>query len=161
MAAGLSLEEENVAAFRQRLNEACMLTEEDFVPILYIDALMPMDYPTIGTARQMDALEPFGVGNPKPVFAQKDVRFYDAKPMGKNGQYGRFQACTPNGKRVGIVYFGDFQAFLNWLDGRFGAGSKERLLAGRGDFPISVAYQLGINSYHGSEDLQFLMKSYQ
>ncbi|MBP5281848.1 MAG: single-stranded-DNA-specific exonuclease RecJ [Lachnospiraceae bacterium] len=161
MAAGLSLPEENVAEFRRELNANCQLTDEDLIPCLHIDVPMPMDYATMQLASQIDALEPFGVGNPKPLFAQKDVVFCDCKAIGKNGQYGKFRVRTPQGKRLDVMYFGELERFLDWLDETHGSGSRDLLLSGQGQFAISVAYQIGINSFHGNEELQFLMKSYK
>ncbi|MBR6477528.1 MAG: single-stranded-DNA-specific exonuclease RecJ [Lachnospiraceae bacterium] len=161
MAAGLSLPEENIAKFRRELNANCKLTQEDLIPCLRIDVPMPMDYASKELAREIDSLEPFGVGNPKPLFAQKDVIFCECKRMGKNGQFGKFRVRTPEGKKLDVTYFGDLEAFLAWLDEKFGSGSRELLLAGQGQYRVSVAYQIGINSYHGNEELQFLMKSFQ
>lgn len=160
MAAGLSMEEKDVESFRREVNANCKLSEEDFVPCLHVDAAMPMEYATEDLAGQLEALEPFGVGNPKPVFAQKNVEFLSVSRMGKNGQYGRFQVLTPSGKRISLTYFGELDTFVKWLDETFGMGSSEELFKGRGHFRISVAYQLGMNSFRGRSEMQFLMKSY-
>lgn len=161
MAAGLSLEEEKVGELRRRLNEKCQLTEEDFVPVLHIDAEMPMEYADLTLARQLEALEPFGVGNPKPLFVQRDVTFLSGSRMGKEGKYGRFQVRVPSGTRFTVIFFGDVDAFRNFLDVKYGMGSADRLFAGQGAYSVTVAYQIGIHTYQGKEDLQVLMKSYQ
>lgn len=161
MAAGLSLEEENVEELRRRLNENCTLTEEDFIPCIHVDVPMPMEYVTMDLVRQIDLLEPFGVGNPKPLFAQKDIVFLEGSRMGKTGQYGRFLVKTPGGSRIKLTYFGNVEDFFEYLDEKYGQGSSENLLKGRGDYSMMVAYQIGINAFHGKEEIQFLMKSYQ
>ena len=161
MAAGLSMEEESLEKFRMAVNANCTLTEEDFIPCLHVDVPMPMEYATKELASQLDALEPFGVGNPKPIFAQKDVVFLAGSRMGKNGQYGKFQVVTPGGSKLTLTYFGEMDAFLNWLDETHGSGSSDLLLSGRGNFQVAVAYQLGINSYRGKEELQFVMKAFK
>ena len=74
MAAGLSIEEANVEAFRRQLNENCTLTEEDMIPKIVIDVPMPISYINENLIRQLSVLEPFGKGNAKPVFAQKNLR---------------------------------------------------------------------------------------
>ena len=58
MAAGLSLQEENVEAFRRKLNENCVLTQEDMIEKIVIDVPMPMSYVTIPLIRQLSQLEP-------------------------------------------------------------------------------------------------------
>ena len=74
MAAGLSLPEENVDPFRRMLNENCTLTEEDMAEKVLIDVPMPISYVNMPLIRQLSLLEPFGKGNTKPLFAQKNVR---------------------------------------------------------------------------------------
>ena len=161
MAAGLSLPEENIAEFRKRLNVNCKLEAEDFVPTLHIDAEMPLEYGSMELARQMEALEPFGVGNPRPLFVQRNLIFRKGSPMGKEGKYGRFTAEAPSGRRFSLTFFGSMDSFLKDLDAKYGEGSAQALLSGEGDFAMHVVYQLGINSYHGKEELQYLMKSYR
>ena len=160
MAAGLSLKEENIAIFRQKLNENCKLSEEDFVPTVHIDAEMPMDYATMELARQIDALEPYGVGNPKPLFVQRDLILTSCKRMGKEGKFGRMQAITPGGKRITLVYFGSVDDFLCDMD-EMHDNAAEPLLRGNAQVKVNCVYQLGINSYQGKEELQYLLKSYK
>ena len=74
MAAGLSMREEDIPSFRRELNERCRLREEDFILKVHIDVPMPMDYADERLVDELALLEPFGVGNPKPLFAQKEDR---------------------------------------------------------------------------------------
>ena len=64
MAAGFSLEEANIEEFRRRLNEnaAKRLTEDDFIPRVWIDVPMPFEYITESLIRELELLEPFGRG---------------------------------------------------------------------------------------------------
>ena len=66
MAAGLSLPGDKVEEFRRRINEACTLTEEDFVEKVMIDVPMPIDYITEDLIGQLSLLEPFGKGIQNP-----------------------------------------------------------------------------------------------
>ena len=91
LAAGVSMPEENVDTFRRYLNEHCGLSEEDFVETIHIDVPMPMSYVTTDFVRQLSVLEPFGNGNPKPVFAQKRVRILRGSILGKNRNVGKFR----------------------------------------------------------------------
>ncbi len=70
MAAGLSIEEENIEEFRRRLNQT-VLDDEELRPKIVIDVPMPLSYITKELVEQISLLEPFGKGNTKPVFAQK------------------------------------------------------------------------------------------
>lgn len=84
LAAGLSLKKENLEEFRKQLNERSGLTEADFVSKTMIDVIMPIDDLTQRFIEQIDLLEPFGKGNEKPVFAQKEVSASQAQIIGKN-----------------------------------------------------------------------------
>ena len=84
MAAGLSIEERNIEEFRRRLNEDADLTERDFIPKIWIDVPMPLEYVSEGLVEELRYLEPFGQGNEKPQFAQKDLTIRRARVLGKN-----------------------------------------------------------------------------
>ncbi len=163
LAAGLSLRDSDVEAFRRAINNCAQLVEDDFVPRVHIDVPMPMEYATFQLAKQLSVLEPFGVGNGKPLFAQKDVVFVGAKRIGATGTYARF---TVELRKEGyeateeMMFFGDVNAFCVFLDEKYGANSSAQLFEGKGRFRISVTYQIGINSYRGRESLQFIMQNY-
>lgn len=160
MAAGLSMREEDVEAFRRDLNRNCRLEPEDFIPKVHIDVPMPIDYGDMGLAEELELLEPFGVGNPRPLFAHKNLIFLTGHKMGANQTCARYQVRTETGARRQIVFFGDLERFGAFLEERFGPGSQEALYAGRGNFPVSVAYQLGKNTYRGNTELQYVMQHY-
>ena len=68
MAAGASVRRENLDALRERLNEEARLTKEDLTEKIYIDVPMPLCRADLALAKQLEQLEPFGTGNPKPLF---------------------------------------------------------------------------------------------
>lgn len=160
MAAGLSMREEDIPALRRELNERCALQEADFIPKVHIDVPMPLDYADDRIADELLLLEPFGVGNPKPLFAQKNLLFRAGYKMGANKTCARYLVETPEGNQKQLVFFGDLEAFGSFLEERFGAGSEEALYAGRGNCRISVVYQLGKNTYRGRTELQYVMQYY-
>ena len=160
LAAGLSMREEDIESLRVTLNEQASLTEEDFIPKVHIDVPMPLIYADRRLAEELELLEPFGVGNPKPLFAQKGLTFQAGFKMGANKTFARFRVRTPEGEGRQLVYFGDLEKFGDFLNSKFGMGSEEILYSGRGSFLISVAYQLGINTYKGKTELQYVMQYY-
>ncbi len=160
MAAGLSMREEDIALLRKKLNENCTLKEEDFVSSVHIDVPMPLSYANEQLAAQLELLEPFGVGNPKPLFAQKDVIFRAGYHMGKNGAFSRFQVQTPEGDNVFLVYFGDGARFEAFLDEKYGPGSCAALFQGGVRLKVSVVYQLNRNTYKGHTQVQYVMTNY-
>lgn len=160
LAAGLSMREEDIEPLRKALNEQAALTEEDFIPRVHIDVPMPLVYADEGLAGELELLEPFGVGNPKPLFAQKELVFQAGFKMGANRTCARFRVRTPEGETRQLVFFGDLEKFGAFLNERWGHGSEEALYAGRGNFPVSVAYQLGLNTFRGKTELQYIMQYY-
>lgn len=160
MAAGLSMREEDIEPLRQALNRNCQMTEEDFIPKVHIDVPMPLDYAGEELADQLEFLGPFGVGNPKPLFAQKDLSFLTGYLMGANKNVARYRVKTPEGNIRQLVFFGDVGGFDRFLDEKYGPGSAESLYAGDASLKVSVAYQLGKNIYKGKTELQYVMQHY-
>lgn len=73
MAAGCSMQRENVDIFRKRLNDRCTLTKKDLQPKIRIDVPMTLEYLSEKLIHEFSVLEPFGKGNEKPVFADKEL----------------------------------------------------------------------------------------
>lgn len=161
MAAGVSMPEENVEAFRTYLNAHSGLTDADLEEVIHIDVPMPMSYVTIDFVRQLSLLEPFGNGNPKPVFAQKDVRVCRGRILGKNRNVGKYRVADGNGREYDMMYFGDLEKWHAFLTDHFGQKETDRLYAGGSSaIVISVIYYPDINVYRGVESLQMVMQDY-
>lgn len=162
LAAGLSLPEENVELFRKALNNNCTLTDADFEEKVLIDVPMPMDYATIELVRELELLEPFGNGNPKPQFAHKDIKLISGRILGTNKNVGKYLVESAERKRFDMMYFGDLEAFDLFLRKKFGLDKVGRLYSGGTEgIEISVVYYPDINEYRGNESLQMVMKYYQ
>lgn len=144
LAAGLSLEAGRVEEFRKRINEACTLTEEDFVERVMIDVPMPIDYISKELLSQIKLLEPYGNGNRKPLFAQKGLVFEQARVLGKNANVVKGKLRSPSGIVYDGVYFGDGPAFLERLSR---SGEK-----------VDVVYTPEENTYRGSTSIQVEIK---
>ena len=164
MAAGLSLaKEEDINIFRKRLNENCTLTEEDFEEIIHIDVALPFSYVDFSFVRELTLLEPFGVGNPKPLFAQKQVSLLSGKVLGKNKNVGKYLIADEQGKTYDMIYFGDIEKLNAFLAEKFGQERTQMLYQRRishGEAVISMAYYPDINSFAGRESLQMVMQYY-
>ena len=145
MAAGLSLPEENVSLLRKRLNEQCNLKEEDLIPKVIIDVPMPISYISTKLVEQLSLLEPFGKGNTKPLFAQKNVRAINSRVIGKNHNVTKLQLMDEQGYVIEAVYFGNIPEFMDFLSARD---------------KISVTYYPEINRYQGRETLQVIIQNY-
>ena len=160
LAAGLSMHEEDIEALRTALNESSRLSDEDFIPKVHIDVPMPLVYADESLVMELERLEPFGVGNPKPLFAQKELCFVSGTRMGANKSFARFTVKTPEGEQRQLVFFGDLDRFDRFIRGKFGEDCEERLYEGKGEFLISVVYQLGLNTYRGKTEVQYIMQHY-
>jgi single-stranded-DNA-specific exonuclease len=159
LAAGLSMEEQNVEKLRRELNEKCGLCEEDFIPKVHIDVPMPLSYADEKLAGELELLEPFGMGNPKPLFAQKNLVFTAGRKMGA-GNCARFRVRTPEGTTEQMVMFRNLDAFELFLTEKYGLDSVGQLYAGRGAFQVSVVYQLGLNTYRGRTEKQLVIQNF-
>lgn len=161
MAAGVSMPEENVEAFRAYLNAHSGLSPEDLVEVIHIDVPMPMSYVTTELVRQIALLEPFGNGNPKPVFAQKGIRVRRGRILGKNNNVGKYRIADEEGREYDMMYFGDLERWHDFLAAHFGQEALDRLYGGgSSDIVISVIYYPDINVYRGVESLQMVMQDY-
>lgn len=145
MAAGLSMEENNVKRFRERLNENCTLTEQDLMPKIMIDVPMPISYLSRKLTEQLKILEPFGKGNTKPLFAQKNLRAAGLRILGRNRNVAKMLLIDENGIKMDAVYFGEAQEFVDFVQAHD---------------TISVTYYPEINVFQGRENLQVVIKNY-
>ena len=146
MAAGLSIKEEDVPEFRKRLNENAELTEDDFIPRVWIDVPMPLEYVTEGLVEELKRLEPFGQGNEKPLFAQKGLMIRSLRVLGKNRNVVKLGLVTDTGLSMDGLLFGDGDAL-------------QRELAGRDR--IDIVYYPDINEYNGNRTLQAVIRNYK
>ncbi len=156
MAAGLSLPEENVDVFRKKINELSSLKEDDFIPKVRIDVPMPMSYVSMDLVREFSLLAPFGKDNPKPVFADKGVRVKRMWIMGKNRNVLKLSLVTSDGMPVSGIYFGDIDAFTNYIEEKFGSKQCKAAFDGKSNnLELSLVYFPKINSFRGIDELQF------
>lgn len=146
MAAGLSLEEKDIDEFRRRLNADAELTEEDFVPKIWIDVPMPFEYVNEKIVQELKDLEPFGQGNEKPLFAQKSLVIRNARVLGKNRNVVKMNLVTETGQPVDGLLFADGDRFLEEQAGRN---------------MIDMIYYPDVNEYNGTRTLQAVIRNYK
>ena len=145
MAAGLSLAISDIDIFRKMLNDNATLTDEDLIPKMWIDVPMPVSYGNIRLVNQLKLLEPFGKGNEKPVFADRNLYVKTASVIGKNKNVLRCQLETEDGTYVPAVQFG-----INNIDDIPRAGMR-----------ISIIYYPDINTFNGIMSLQIIIKEWK
>lgn len=186
LAAGLSMQEKDIEEFRRRLNDSTLLTEEDFEETVHIDIPLPLSCITKEFIGELDKLEPFGPGNTKPLFAQKNIRLLKGTLMGKNKNAGKYTVADETNHRFEMIYFGNLERFHCFLEEKYSRAQVEKLYAGAGAgeagevFPstkvnpyksplsvkeemfmeISMAYYPDLNRYMGRENIQIVMQNY-
>lgn len=146
MAAGLTLPKENVQLFAQRMEQECALTEEDFAVKVHIDAAMPFGYVNEALLSQFSLLEPFGNGNRKPLFAQRNVVLLGSRILGKTGRVGKYTVLDENNRCYELTYFGEQEQLLSYWEKK-----------GK----INVTYYAEQNTYRGRTQIQFIVQSFQ
>ena len=162
MAAGLSLPEENVELFRKQMNENCPFRAEEIVQTIHIDVPMPVDYVTNALVEEFSILAPFGKDNPKPVFADRNLKISRMWVIGKNQNVLRMTLVSEQGRPLSAIYFGDIEAMRTYLVEQYGTQEVEKAFHGReNNMQISIVYSPKINTYKDSETLQFEIQYYR
>lgn len=150
MAAGLSMKAGSAEELRRRLNELCTLGEDELTEKMHIDIPLPIGYVNMDFVEELGKLEPYGLGNPGPLFAEKDVSIRDIRIAGKNRNVLKLSLeghdASGNSKVLDAVYFGDVPAAYEELSARNS---------------VTVLYQAGINEYQGRRSIQLTIKDYK
>ena len=161
MAAGLSMAQEAyIELLRERLNEQCTLGEEDFIEKVYIDVAMPLSQASLALAKELECLEPFGTGNTKPLFAERDLTLINGQMLGQKGNAARYTVRSTDGTTHQVVLFGDLKPFHDFLEAKYGLGASDKIYRYNCAFPMHMIYTLQVNSYQMRENLQIQMKYY-
>ena len=162
MAAGVSMEEEQIDVFRHMLNENVRLTEADMTEKVSIDMQLPLGYVSETLVEELELLEPFGKGNTKPVFVEKEIELLKGEILGKNQNVMKMQVRDLYGTTMEAMYFGDVELFLTHLKEQYGAESVERMLRGfQTGMKQAFTYYPTINEYMGRKTLQIVIQNYQ
>lgn len=147
MAAGLSIDKENVEKFKRRLNDQCMLSEEELTEKVVIDMELPFAAITEHFIEELEYLEPFGKGNTKPVFAARGVAMQHVKIIGKNKNVAKATAIDAAGNRMEAICFHDAQEFAERCE--------------RNNGKMSITFYPGINEFRGERQIQIVITHYR
>ena len=146
MAAGLSLDKENVEKFKRRLNDQCTLSEEELTEKVVIDMELPFAAITEHFIEELEYMEPFGKGNTKPVFAARSVVMQHVKIIGKNKNVAKATAIDAAGNRMEAICFHDAQEFAKQCE--------------RNNGKMSITFYPGINEFRGERQIQIVITHY-
>lgn len=146
MAAGMSLPKENLQKLRSQLNKNCTLTDEDMIEKLSIDIAMPIQYINEDFINELKVLEPFGNGNSKPLFAERDFHVLQSQVLGKNKNTVKVYGTNAAGCHMEGLYFGNPEDLLKLLE------KKDT---------ISITYYPAVNEFRGRKTLQIMIQDFQ
>ena len=147
MAAGLSLDKENVEKFKRRLNDQCTLSEEELTEKVVIDMELPFAAITEHFIEELEYMEPFGKGNTKPVFAARGVAMQHVKIIGKNKNVAKATAIDAAGNRMEAICFHDAQEFAERCE--------------RDNGKMSITFYPGIKEFRGDRQIQIVITHYR
>lgn len=162
MVAGLSMPEENLEQFRKEINEKSGITPEDLNEKIAIDMQLPFECVNEKFIGELAVLEPFGKGNARPVFAERQVQVESARILGKNKNVLKLQVKDLHGTRMDAMYFGDVNTFVEYVREKFGDVACECLLHGHGHgIVMAFTYYPDINEYQGVRTPQIVIQNYK
>ena len=116
------------------MNREAVLTEEQLVERVFIDVPMPISYASLDLAEQLEQLEPFGTGNPKPVFAERGLQLESIRSFA-NGRMVQLALRDEKGNRVYVKSFRG-EALINDI----------KMCS---DMQECIMYQLSVNEFRG------------
>lgn len=161
MAAGLTMEKKNLEILREGLNARCTLTQTQLMPLVMIDAAMPLGYISEEVIADLEKLEPFGRANEKPLFAQQHLSVLRLSRIGKNRNVVKMSVMGPEGIIMDALYFGDTDVFFDFLEEEYGLDNVAAALRGmRNTIDIGVTYYPQINEFQGKRSLQIVIQNY-
>lgn len=163
MAAGLSLKEENIDKLRKKLNENCILTDEDLVPVVKIDLPLNLNYLNEDLIKTIESLRPFGKGNSSPLFAVKDILIERMWLLGKDKNFLKLRfSFDLNGRKINIdgISFDKFESFKediieNYGEEKFNEAYNTSFL----NLKCDLIYFPSINEFNGNRNIQLNIKN--
>jgi single-stranded-DNA-specific exonuclease len=144
LAAGLSINLNNLEPFRARLNEiaGARIAPEELLPTLLVDGALCLGEVSMDLVEELKRLEPYGMGNPEPLFVTRGVTVLDKRLVGAEGSHLKLSVCADGGPPAECIAFG------------FG-GSYDAVQVGS---QIDVCYNIRPNHYGGVETAQVTVK---
>lgn len=142
LAAGLSLKKKNLLAFRETLNRyaAETFSSSEFVSKTAVEAEITEEDVSIETCMELAKLEPYGAGNPEPIFALRDVEILELATLSL-GKHTRM-ILRKNEKEMAAVIFG-----YNLINKGYVVGDR-----------VDVLCMININEFRGQQNVQLIVK---
>ena len=161
MAAGFSLDADKVDVLRKKINSIATLTDEDLIPKIYIDARIPLSAINLRTAEELNYLEPYGKGNSKPLFAEKDISIKRASVFGNERKVLKLKLQGGN-SFLDCIYFGNIDEFDTYVSQRFGETELRKMYEGGvNNVKLDIIFNIDINEFNGYKNVQIVLQYYR
>ncbi|HHT97165.1 MAG TPA: single-stranded-DNA-specific exonuclease RecJ [Clostridiales bacterium] len=162
LAAGMSLEKNNIDKLRERLNAITDLTDDMLIPTINIDIKLPLSYLTEELIEELEMLEPFGKGNSKPLFAQKDMIIKSMMLLGKKKNVLKLNIINEKNVEIQAIYFGNVDDFFSYMEGKYGKEEVKKMERGRYiNAKLTATYYPKVNNYMNNKALQIIIQNYR
>lgn len=165
MAAGLSLQRENIDVLRDNLNSSNKVNKDNYINTVYVDMFCPIQSIDYDFVRDLSLLEPFGKSNSKPILGDKGLRLCSLRRIGKNKDYISMKIISRDNKIYDFVFFGDAEDFDNSFREKYGNDSLDALYSGkifmRSNYVMDILYEVKIERYNFSESIKYFLLKYR
>lgn len=162
MAAGMSLQKENVDKLRRNLNSNCRLSEDDLIPKVYLDMQLPLNYVNFNLLEEIKCLEPYGKGNSKPLFGEKNLRIKQARILGVNKNVLKLDLLSPTNISFDGIIFSNSQYFIEEIGNKYGKNELNKVLKGLdNDIMVDILYYPDINEFNGRTTIQLIIENFR
>ncbi len=163
MAAGLSLPYENIDILREKLNNACKLTQQQLTPVLKIEKQLCFDEIDMTLAKELRNLAPFGKGNHIPLFGSKNVSIQKFYLIGKEKDILKMVLKE---RQTGIclhaISFDGWERFSDMIKRLYGNENYDKMLYdGYYDRNMDFVYSIDINTFRGESSIQLQIKDFR
>lgn len=161
MAAGVSMSKEKLGILTELLNGSENLNDEMLVRKVWIDVALPFEYITERLIDQLGLLEPFGMANERPVFAEKCTGIERIRILGKNRNVILLQVRNKSNFPMEAVCFEEETSFLGYLTEKFGEEEVNALIQGKkNNMFLNIVYYPELNEYNGYRNIRVVIKRY-
>lgn len=162
LAAGFSLTEDKLEELRKRLNDNCSLKDDELCEVVRLDMQLPLEYVNRQLIEEFELLEPYGQGNRKPLFGEKDLIIDSYSEFGSERKFFKLDLRTATGNKFKCTCFDSPDVFRDFLLDRYDETIVNDVMEGRPTgIRITICYVPDINEYNGKTYINYVIKNYK
>ena len=162
LAAGFSLTEDKLEELKKRLNDNCSLKDDELCEVVRLDMQLPLEYVNRQLIEEFELLEPYGQGNRKPLFGEKDLIIDSYSEFGSERKFFKLDLRTATGNKFKCTCFDSPDVFRDFLLDRYDETIVNDVMEGRPTgIRITICYVPDINEYNGKTYINYVIKNYK